>query len=75
MAWYLTLGGHPNSWMLAEDEVPEDVGRRLADALGHGRAASVKWVPTDQLDPAILWVNPARTPFWQLVQVVPQEPH
>ncbi len=75
MAWYLTLGHYPSSWMLAEEEDPTEVGERLAEAQEHGRSASVRWVPTDQLDAATLWVNPAQVPFWQIVQVVPQDPH
>lgn len=75
MAWYLKLGDYPLTWMLAEEEDPEEVGQRLAEALEHGRAASVRWVPTDQLEPVTLWVNPSEMPFWQLTQVEPTEPH
>jgi hypothetical protein len=71
----LKLGDDPTTWMLAEEEDPADVGQRFADALEHGRSATVQWVPTDQLEPVTLWVNPAQVSFWQLTQVVPQEPH
>lgn len=74
MAWYLKLAGHPLTWILSDEEDPEEVGQRLAEALEQGRAAPVRWVPADRLDPLTLWVNPAQTMFWELTEVVPTEP-
>lgn len=75
MAWYLRLGAHPATWMLSDDENPEEVGQRLAEALAQGRAAPVQWIPTDRLEVHTLWVNPALALFWYLTETHPTEQH
>ena len=69
MAWYLRLGHFPTTWMLAEEEDPDEVGERIAAALAEGVSAPVRWVPTDKLDALTMWVNPAQVPFWVLTEM------
>lgn len=68
VAYYLRLGDRDATYMLREEDDPEEVGKAIAAAHFEGQIAQIRWQPIDGLEPAFLWVDPRAMPYWQIVE-------